>query len=165
MTKPIMLLIAHFRVFDKVPHLEQRNYQLLVHTTSPFNTQFDESTSKHILVWRTKILHKVGFSFFYSSCISDGQLSPTPLPSPAQLVQNKELLFYVHIPFCQSKCHYCNFAVDTRQSHQLQDTYTKALASQIKYWSDLLLDSTSNASVKGIDIGKNFEFYHLSHCE
>jgi coproporphyrinogen III oxidase-like Fe-S oxidoreductase len=122
---------------------------------SQFNTQFDVNTSKNISV-SIKIIHEVQISFylFLRHYLSGDQLPSTSLPPPSQLVQNKELLFYVHIPFCQSKCHYCNFAVDTRQSPKIQERYTKALTSQIKYWSDLLFDPSSNASVKGIDIGK-----------
>lgn len=77
------------------------------------------------------------------------------LPPPVELISNKDLLLYLHIPFCKSKCHYCNFAVDTRQSFELRERYSKNLAEQVQQWSSVILDPKYNITLSGIDIGKS----------
>ncbi|MEA3290003.1 MAG: radical SAM family heme chaperone HemW [Campylobacterota bacterium] len=42
------------------------------------------------------------------------------------------MLLYIHIPFCDSKCHYCAFNSYT-YLHTLRDDYMKALEKQLKY--------------------------------
>ena len=39
----------------------------------------------------------------------------------------KPLGIYVHIPFCKSKCHYCDFYSVTECGHKLQESYRKAI--------------------------------------
>ena len=40
---------------------------------------------------------------------------------------------YVHIPFCKTRCHYCNFVTTAEHSSDLRDRFFKALSSEIKY--------------------------------
>ncbi|VAY86523.1 Hypothetical radical SAM family enzyme in heat shock gene cluster, similarity with CPO of BS HemN-type [hydrothermal vent metagenome] len=42
------------------------------------------------------------------------------------------MLLYIHIPFCDSKCHYCAFNSYT-SLHHLQDDFVKALCCQLKH--------------------------------
>jgi len=42
------------------------------------------------------------------------------------------VLLYIHIPFCDSKCHYCAFNSSTTL-HHLRDDYIKALCKQLKF--------------------------------
>lgn len=42
------------------------------------------------------------------------------------------MLLYIHIPFCDSKCHYCAFNSYTDKFH-LKHNYMKALAKQLKF--------------------------------
>ena len=44
----------------------------------------------------------------------------------------KPLGIYVHIPFCKSKCHYCDFYSVTECSHKLQENYRKAICEHIR---------------------------------
>ncbi len=39
---------------------------------------------------------------------------------------------YVHIPFCRSKCQYCDFYSDTDKEHHLLDSYLKAVCTHIR---------------------------------
>ncbi len=38
---------------------------------------------------------------------------------------------YVHIPFCEAKCTYCHFAIDTHPGDARQDRYLRALLAEI----------------------------------
>src|SRR5579862_5954515 len=40
---------------------------------------------------------------------------------------------YIHIPFCERKCTYCNFNT-TDYLPELAQTYVHAVAQEIKYW-------------------------------
>ena len=80
-------------------------------------------------------------------------LQSTYLPSPNELLFNRELLLYIHVPFCKSKCHYCNFAVDTRQSIELREEYVNTLSKQLEQYVSLILDPSRNINLTGIDIG------------
>ena len=42
----------------------------------------------------------------------------------------KEIGIYVHIPFCKSKCYYCDFA-SFADKDELIDRYVKAIKSEI----------------------------------
>ncbi len=64
--------------------------------------------------------------------------------------QEKELLLYLHIPFCESKCYYCNFAVDVRNKESVFEAYTEALCKEIVSYEDVL---HPEVQIKGIDIG------------
>lgn len=55
---------------------------------------------------------------------------------------------YVHIPFCQSKCFYCDFNTYANIDHQIDD-YIKSLLSEISIWSKILKGS----SIKSIFFG------------
>ena len=39
---------------------------------------------------------------------------------------------YVHLPFCQTKCHYCSFVVSTKR--QLSSVYLQALQKESQWW-------------------------------
>src|SRR5262245_14479928 len=59
-------------------------------------------------------------------------------------------LVYLHVPFCEAKCHYCNFAVDVRKDARLHGAYIDALARQIDAVFAILPEG---ATIPGIDIG------------
>ncbi len=54
--------------------------------------------------------------------------------SSQKLTQSKSLGLYVHIPFCRSKCQYCDFYSLPRseKTPELMDRYVKALEAHIK---------------------------------
>jgi oxygen-independent coproporphyrinogen-3 oxidase len=51
---------------------------------------------------------------------------------------NDEIMMYVHVPFCTSYCHYCNFARDRFpwRDHSVLDKYTDYLIREIDYYMD-----------------------------
>ena len=46
--------------------------------------------------------------------------------------QKKSLGIYVHIPFCRSKCQYCDFYSLADQDHHAMDAYLRAICTHIK---------------------------------
>ena len=64
------------------------------------------------------------------------------MPNLAQIEHNppsyeRGMGLYVHIPFCQTKCAYCDFNTYERIEDQIPN-YVGALMNEIKAWSDLL---------------------------
>jgi oxygen-independent coproporphyrinogen-3 oxidase len=45
---------------------------------------------------------------------------------------SKHLSVYIHIPFCKSKCHYCDFLSWAGHSAEVQERYVKALLREIE---------------------------------
>ena len=45
---------------------------------------------------------------------------------------NKPLGIYIHVPFCRSKCQYCDFYSVTGADHRLLDAYEEAICNHIK---------------------------------
>ena len=46
--------------------------------------------------------------------------------------EKTSLGIYVHIPFCRSKCHYCDFYSIPGEDRPLMDRYLKAICTHIK---------------------------------
>ena len=62
----------------------------------------------------------------------------------------QRILIYVHIPFCEQKCGYCNFAVEAHSDAARHIRYVDALIKQIHRVHTLL---PARTKVPGIDIG------------
>lgn len=69
------------------------------------------------------------------------------LVTPGALArQNKDLLLYIHVPFCSSKCHFCDWVVgyDTSdlidKAGDLREAYVDALCTQIDAYAPMLHD-------------------------
>lgn len=71
-------------------------------------------------------------------------------PVEELLEKQRELLLYVHVPFCEAKCYYCNFAVDLRRDAELHRRYVTALCAQLAALDRAL---PASISIAGIDIG------------
>jgi oxygen-independent coproporphyrinogen-3 oxidase len=50
---------------------------------------------------------------------------------------------YIHIPFCRSRCSYCDFATGMYQS-EIAETYVGAVCSEIRGWQEVEPPSTVN---------------------
>lgn len=60
-----------------------------------------------------------------------------------------DVLLYLHVPFCEAKCFYCNFAVDITSDAELHRRYVDALLTDLARHSAWL----GRARVRGIDLG------------
>jgi oxygen-independent coproporphyrinogen-3 oxidase len=60
-----------------------------------------------------------------------------------------EALLYLHVPFCEAKCFYCNFAVDVSPDDQVHVDYVDALLRELDDHAAWL----SRTKVRGIDVG------------
>lgn len=61
---------------------------------------------------------------------------------------NHPLSIYIHIPFCERKCHYCDF-LSAPASKKEQERYVSALLKEIEYWGRKFPD----VSVKSVYFG------------
>jgi oxygen-independent coproporphyrinogen-3 oxidase len=60
-----------------------------------------------------------------------------------------EALLYLHVPFCEAKCFYCNFAVDVSAEEPVHTGYVDALLRELDSHADWL----GRTKIRGIDIG------------
>ncbi len=51
---------------------------------------------------------------------------------------------YIHVPFCISKCPYCDFYSLTGQSQQEMESYTNAVIGSLEEWSSILQDTAAD---------------------
>ena len=54
---------------------------------------------------------------------------------------------YLHVPFCQTKCGYCNLFSVTGQSAEVMDKYLLAVERQVEQYVSILPDSCSFSSL------------------
>ncbi|MBK9039253.1 MAG: radical SAM protein [Bdellovibrionales bacterium] len=58
-------------------------------------------------------------------------------------------LLYIHVPFCSSRCFFCNFAIDVRNHQSIYESYVNAVQSELRN----LEIQIGPDGVPGIDIG------------
>ena len=51
----------------------------------------------------------------------------------------KEYALYIHIPYCEKKCHFCSIPVTRFTDEMVLDRYVDALLYELKYKEDLVL--------------------------
>src|SRR6185369_15845124 len=74
--------------------------------------------------------------------------SPAP-PVGEWLADVDKLLLYLHVPFCEAKCYYCNFAVDVSGDERIHTEYVDALLRELDSQAGWLTEKC----VLGVDIG------------
>lgn len=88
--------------------------------------------------------------FMEAFAVPEPQRAAELAEAQAKLLSAEPLLLYCHVPFCATKCHYCNFAVDTRSRPSLHARYVDGLVRELERLGARLPASTK---IGGIDIG------------
>src|SRR4051794_23250964 len=57
-------------------------------------------------------------------------VEPTPLAAAWADQPLTALFLYIHVPFCEMRCGFCNLFTQARPSSQIVDDYVEALARQ-----------------------------------
>jgi Coproporphyrinogen III oxidase and related Fe-S oxidoreductases len=60
-----------------------------------------------------------------------------------------ELSLYVHVPFCQNRCKFCEYAVVSGDDHEKKEEYIEALLKEI----DMYKEVVGNRKILGFDMG------------
>ncbi|MAR34080.1 MAG: coproporphyrinogen III oxidase [Chloroflexi bacterium] len=68
--------------------------------------------------------------------------------NPKDFRNNESLGIYIHIPFCQTKCFYCDFNTYTKIEDQI-DEYISCVISEINIWGEIL----GKSSIRSIFFG------------
>jgi oxygen-independent coproporphyrinogen-3 oxidase len=61
-----------------------------------------------------------------------------------------ELSLYFHVPFCKSRCKFCEYVVVSGNEQELKDEYTNAALKEIDVYSRII---DKNTKITGFDIG------------
>ena len=59
------------------------------------------------------------------------------------------LSLYVHVPFCQSRCRFCEYAVVSGDDYEKKEEYVEALLKEIDMYKDIIGDK----KILGFDMG------------
>ncbi len=73
----------------------------------------------------------------------------------ADWAEVQELALYVHIPFCQTRCRFCEYTVCSGDDALLEDDYTNLLLQEISKYGQTI----QNKSVVGYDMGGGTPVY------
>lgn len=63
--------------------------------------------------------------------------------------QQKELCLYVHVPFCQARCRFCEYVVLDKPADDDSDKYVKYLLKEIEMYREIIKDKP----IVGYDLG------------
>lgn len=63
---------------------------------------------------------------------------------------NPEILLYAHIPFCESRCYYCEYTVVSQKEKHSHDEYMNRLLQEIQLYSTIV---QNKPAIRGFDIG------------
>lgn len=61
----------------------------------------------------------------------------------------KELALYIHVPFCQSRCRFCEYAVVSGDDYNKKEEYVTALLKEIEMYKKII----GNRKITGFDMG------------
>ncbi len=64
--------------------------------------------------------------------------SPIPLAPLWQQEQRQQLMLYLHIPFCEMRCGFCNLFTLANPQAEMEEVYLQALQQQLKVMQQLL---------------------------
>jgi oxygen-independent coproporphyrinogen-3 oxidase len=62
-----------------------------------------------------------------------------------------ELGLYAHVPFCETRCSFCEYTVTKRSEHPMVDAYMEALERELDLWDRAV--GLSEKTLGGLDIG------------
>ena len=62
----------------------------------------------------------------------------------------KELSLYVYVPFCQSKCKFCEYAVVSCDDFEKKEEYVQALLKEMDMYKDMI----GAKRILGFDLGE-----------
>lgn len=68
----------------------------------------------------------------------------------------RELGLYVHVPFCETRCSFCEYTVTKRSEHDGVDAYMSAVLDELTLYQDLFGGCASGSEARtlvGLDIG------------
>jgi len=60
---------------------------------------------------------------------------------------------YVHVPFCEQRCRFCEYCVVERHSPEAEASYHRALLGELELYLDLLGRRGAGPTLVGLDIG------------
>ena len=63
----------------------------------------------------------------------------------------KELALYIHIPFCDSRCKYCEYTVLSGDESNLKQEYVELLQREMELYQEML--GRENRTIVGLDLG------------
>ncbi len=55
--------------------------------------------------------------------------------------QERRMGIYIHVPFCRSKCHYCDFCSQSNKDEEQKQKYVESLCGEIRFIADKIKDS------------------------
>ena len=78
------------------------------------------------------------------------------------MTDKNSLGIYIHIPFCDGKCNYCDF-YSFKADENTKDNYVKVLTDKIIYWSSKVKDKTVDSVYFGGGTPSVLGTHRLSH--
>jgi len=69
------------------------------------------------------------------------------LKSFTEIKVKRNVIFYLHIPFCPTSCNFCNFFKITNPEKSVRDSYVDHLIKEINFYGDLLSEKVNVSSI------------------
>ena len=99
------------------------------------------------------------YMYSYPHKLAYGKLENVNLSDYVKYLNGNDNTLYIHIPFCEGKCGYCNLFSLAGQKSDLVDTYINSISNQAKQYKECFRENNIDVKFSDLVLGGGTPMY------
>ncbi len=99
------------------------------------------------------------YMYSYPHKLAYGKLENVNLSDYVKYLNGNDNTLYIHIPFCEGKCGYCNLFSLAGQKSDLVDTYSNSISNQAKQYKECFRENNIDVKFSDLVLGGGTPMY------